>query len=64
MIVYHGSSEIVKKPDVLHSYRALDFGKGFYVTTNYEQVQRWARRKADLYHKDKAYGIRNVQSMR
>ena len=55
MIVYHGSSEIVKKPDVFHSYRALDFGKGFYVTTNYEQAQRWARRKADLYHKDKAY---------
>ena len=55
MIVYHGSSEIVKNPDVLHSYRALDFGKGFYVTSNYEQAERWARRKADLLHKDKSY---------
>ena len=43
MIVYHGSSEIVKKPDVLHSYRPLDFGMGFYVTTVEEQAARWAR---------------------
>ena len=28
MIVYHGSTEVVKKPDVKHSYRALDFGVG------------------------------------
>lgn len=48
MIVYHGSSEIVRKPDTLHSYRALDFGKGFYVTDVREQAERWARRKADL----------------
>ena len=49
MIVYHGSSEIVKQPDILHSYRALDFGKGFYVTSVREQAERWARRKADLF---------------
>ena len=48
MIVFHGSSEIVKQPDILHSYRALDFGKGFYVTSIREQAERWARRKADL----------------
>lgn len=28
MIVYHGSTEAVKKPDVKHSYRSLDFGVG------------------------------------
>ena len=48
MIVYHGSSEIVRQPDILHSYHALDFGKGFYVTTVREQAERWARRKAAL----------------
>ena len=48
MIVYHGSSEVVRQPDILHSYRALDFGKGFYVTTVKEQAERWARRKAAL----------------
>ncbi len=54
MIVYHGSTEIVKKPDVIHSYRALDFGAGFYVTTVREQALRWARRKADILGKDRA----------
>lgn len=55
MIVYHGSIDIVKKPDVEHSYRPLDFGKGFYVTTNMEQAIRWAKRKLDLMRAKKAY---------
>ena len=46
MIVYNGSTEVVEKPDVLHSYRSLDFGKGFYVTTNKVQAGIWAKRKA------------------
>ena len=54
MIVYHGSLDIVKQPDVLHSYRPLDFGRGFYVTTVLEQAERWARRKADLFGKETA----------
>ena len=45
MIVYHGSFMTVKKPDVEHSFRPLDFGKGFYVTENYEQAKNWAQRK-------------------
>ena len=55
MIVYHGSTDIIQKPDVKHSHRALDFRDGFYVTSNYEQAERWATRKADLLHKDSAY---------
>lgn len=55
MIVYHGSTDIVKEPDTMHSYRSLDFGKGFYVTTNKEQAARWAKRKSDLLHKEEAY---------
>ena len=46
MIVYHGSNIVVEKPDVNHSFRPLDFGKGFYVTTVREQAVRWANRKA------------------
>ena len=26
MIVYHGSTEIIKNPDVIHSKNYLDFG--------------------------------------
>ena len=48
MTVYHGSNVIVNKPDIEHSFRPLDFGKGFYVTTVKEQAERWARRKANL----------------
>ena len=38
MIVYHGSNMVVEHPDVNHSYRDLDFGRGFYVTTVKEQA--------------------------
>lgn len=54
MIVYHGSNVIVDHPDIEHSFRSLDFGKGFYVTTVREQAEKWARRKADIYGTNKA----------
>ena len=54
MIVYHGSNMIVDHPDIDHSFRSLDFGKGFYVTTVKNQAERWARRKADICGTDKA----------
>lgn len=54
MIVYHGSNMIVEYPDIKHSFRALDFGKGFYVTTVREQAERWARRKADICGENEA----------
>jgi hypothetical protein len=62
MIVYHGTIEVVKNPDVLHSYRPLDFGKGFYVTTVKEQAEKWAKRKADLYNV--SVGIINEYKMK
>lgn len=46
MMVYHGSDVVVKKPDISHSKKKLDFGCGFYVTTVIEQAERWAKRKA------------------
>ena len=61
MIVFHGSTDIVETPDVLHSFRPLDFGKGFYVTTVREQAERWAKRKADLSGIEKA--VINVYDM-
>ena len=45
MIVFHGTTEIIEKPDVLHSKSYLDFGKGFYLTTYQEQAEKWAIRK-------------------
>lgn len=54
MIVYHGSNMVIDYPDIKHFFRALDFGKGFYVTTVKEQAERWARRKADICGAGKA----------
>ena len=42
MIVYHGSTEIIKNPDVVHSKKYLDFGRGFYITTFENQAKKWA----------------------
>lgn len=42
MKLYHGSTQIVQFPIILDSQRLLDFGKGFYTTTNKEQAEKWA----------------------
>ena len=34
MTVYHGSNVIVEKPKLIPQNRYLDFGFGFYTTTN------------------------------
>ena len=34
MILYHGSNMVVDKPQLIEQYRYLDFGNGFYTTTN------------------------------
>jgi len=42
MIIYHGSTIPVKIPKIVKSNRLLDFGEGFYTTSNKEQAVRWA----------------------
>ena len=42
MKLYHGSTEIIKQPLVFEAQRFLDFGRGFYTTTNSEQAESWA----------------------
>ena len=44
MIIYHGSNVVVEHPKILKSERMLDFGTGFYSTSNKEQAIRWAAR--------------------
>lgn len=43
MKLYHGSNVAVKIPQILESDRRLDFGTGFYLTSSYEQAERWAK---------------------
>lgn len=44
MLMYHGSNVVVAAPDVLHSRKDVDFGKGFYVTPLEKQAVQWALR--------------------
>ena len=42
MKLYHGSNVQVREPKILESVRTLDFGTGFYLTSDYEQAKKWA----------------------
>ncbi len=44
MILYHGSNMEVREPKLLASKRLLDFGTGFYLTSDYSQAKKWAVR--------------------
>lgn len=45
MKLYHGSIVAVHEPKILNPDRTLDFGKGFYTTTDFEQAKKWAQNK-------------------
>ena len=42
MLVYHGSNIAVEKPKLMEQTRGLDFGAGFYLTTNENQAGRFS----------------------
>lgn len=44
MILYHGSNVEVREPELIPSKRLLDFGAGFYLTSDFEQAKKWAIR--------------------
>lgn len=44
MRVYHTSNVAIEHPDVYHSRRALDFGKGFYLTRLRQQAEQYGMR--------------------
>ena len=55
MICYHGSDTVVDAPRILEAKRPLDFGGGFYVTSNKEQAVAWAKRVAYRNNSKKHY---------
>lgn len=44
MILYHGSNVKVALPELIEQNRLLDFGKGFYTTTNKDQATNFAQK--------------------
>jgi hypothetical protein len=69
MLLYHGSTQIVEKPEILKSDFGKDFGFGFYTTNLREQAERWAMRKArilnqspilNIYHFDQSIATKQL----
>lgn len=44
MTVFHGSDREIRKPDIFHSRKEVDFGPGFYVTPLREQARNWCKK--------------------
>jgi hypothetical protein len=42
MLLYHGTNIRFETPKIIQPNRALDFGVGFYTTTDISQAQSWA----------------------
>lgn len=47
MILYHGSNVIEDQPKLIRQNRYMDFGFGFYTTTNREQAVNFAQKVTD-----------------
>lgn len=64
-MLYHGTNVLFDKFDFNKAKPFKDFGRGFYLTTNYKQAERWARSKgrynaeAYIYCYELAEGYRN-----
>ena len=56
MKIYHGSIEIIEKPEIrILQNRTLDYGYGFYTTTSYNQSRDWAKRRMDNTNTTKGF---------
>ena len=62
MILYHGSDVSVDCPKIIKQNRFLDFGFGFYTTTNREQAVNFAIKVAERRQSKEA--ILNVYEMK
>lgn len=51
-LLYHGSLEIVRLPEIREPNRTLDYGAGFYLTSSSSQAEAWVKRKlkGDVRH--------------
>ena len=56
MKIYHGSIEIVEKPEIrILQNRTLDYGYGFYTTTSYNQSRDWVKSRMDNTNTTKGF---------
>lgn len=64
-MIFHGSGEIVKIPEIHTSKYSKDFGIGFYCTIYREQAERWAKRKpypvVNAYSIDRRISVKTLE---
>ena len=48
MVLFHGSNQPIIKPSLQYSRNSLDFGAGFYLTSDFEQAEKWAKRVSKI----------------
>jgi len=47
MTLYHGSNVEVREPKLISALHTLDFGPGFYTTSNFDQAAEFAKKVVD-----------------
>lgn len=57
MILYHGSNVEVREPKLISALHTLDFGPGFYTTSNFDQAAEFAKKVVD---RNKGAGVPTV----
>jgi hypothetical protein len=48
MILYHGGTDIIEKPEIISYSGGRDFGMGFYCTDIRSQAEKWAKRQGKI----------------
>lgn len=49
MLLYHGSNISINEPKLIPARRHLDFGPGFYLTSDLEQARKWALHTRNIH---------------
>jgi len=57
MKLYHGSNVVVDAPSLKFSRKELDFGAGFYTTTNYEQAVLFSEKVVERKNGSKVVSV-------
>lgn len=69
MEIYHGSSIVVEKPEIIIGKFTKDFGYAFYCTKMQQQAEKWARRNDNPivniyeYTEDSSLSIKQFDEM-
>lgn len=54
MTIFHGGFSEVSEPRILNATHSMDFGSGFYTTTDFDQAKKWSLIKKDRFNYEKA----------